>query len=125
MVPRRHPPESRSADVKLHRDAEIAPEKLRDYVLSPTHPDGRSKAAFLSGVGYLQSDWVRLESDIREQLLPLEATAGKQSPYGQKYEILGQLIGPNGGSVWVRTVWMVPAEGARPRLVTLIPEEAP
>lgn len=28
------------------RDAIITPEKLRDYLLSPSHPDGRAKAEY-------------------------------------------------------------------------------
>ena len=42
-----------------------------------------------------------------------------------KYEILGQLTGPNGVTGWVRTIWIVRHGEENPRLVTLIPEEKP
>jgi Domain of unknown function (DUF4926) len=42
--------------------AVIAPEKLRDYLLSPTHPIGRYKALFFRTLGYDQTNWRQLES---------------------------------------------------------------
>ena len=30
----------------------IAEAKIRDYLLSPTHPDGRGKAEYLARLGY-------------------------------------------------------------------------
>jgi hypothetical protein len=110
--------------VKLSADvAVISPEKLRDYILSPTHPDGRGKAAYLSRFGYSRTDWRRLERDLRAQHLILDAAPGRPSLYGTKYEIVGVLVGPNGATGRIRTVWIVRQGEAVPRLVTLIPEE--
>ena len=110
--------------MKLPADvAVISPEKLRGYILSPTHPDGRSKAAYLGHCGYLQTDWRRLEHDLRAQHLILDAAPGRPSLYGAKYEIVGVLVGPNGATSRIRTVWIVRHGEAFPRFVTLIPEE--
>jgi Resolvase, N terminal domain len=38
---------------------------------------------------------------------------------------LGPLMGPNGTSAWIRTVWILLTGEVMPRLVTLIPEEKP
>jgi uncharacterized protein DUF6883 len=86
-------------------DAVIAPEKLRDCILAPTHPDGRAKAAYLARLGYAQSDWRRLEEDLRQQILSRDAGHAKRSAYGQKHEILGPLTGPNGTAAWMRSIW--------------------
>jgi len=107
------------------KDAVIPPEKLSRYILSLTHPDGRTKAQYLARLGYSEADGPRLEADLREQHLSCEALPGKLSPYGQKYEILGSLTGPSGASAWVRTVWIVRTGESRPRLVTLVPEGKP
>lgn len=104
-------------------DAVIAPEKLRDYILSPTHPDGRAKAAYLALLGYTQADWPRLDADLRDQILSRAAEPARLSQYGQKYEILGPLTGPSGDTAWVRTIWIICIGETVPRLVTLIPEE--
>ena len=41
----------------------ISVEKLRDYVLNPSHPEGESKARFLREMGYEQTNWQILEQD--------------------------------------------------------------
>ena len=74
------------------RDAIIPPDKLRDYLLSPTHPDGRARAEYLAKLAYAEEAFP-LESDLRVQLLSRDAQPGRSSLYGQKYEILGPLTG--------------------------------
>ena|SRR5712691_9908669 len=112
--------------VKLSaRDAIIRPDKLRDYLLSVGHPDGRGKAEYLGRLGYSQDAFGRLDADLRGQVLSLEAQPGRASRYGQKYEILGSLTGPNGNTAWVRTIWIILTGETAPRLVTLIPAEKP
>jgi hypothetical protein len=107
------------------RDAIIPSDKLRDYLLSPTHPDGRAKAEYLGKLGYSQDTVLQLEADLREQVLSRDAQPGRASLYGQKYEILAPLTGPNGNTAWVRTIWIVLVGETAPRLVTLIPTEKP
>jgi hypothetical protein len=89
------------------------------------HPDGRTKAEYLGRLGHSQEASGRLDVDLREQILSLEAQPGRPSPYGQKYEILGPLTGPNGKNAWVRAIWIVLTGETAPRLVTLIPAEKP
>ncbi len=100
----------------------IAPEKLRDYVLNSAHAEGKSKARFLGEMGYEQAYWQRLAKDLKEQHLPMEATPGKKSIFGAKYEIVAPLTGPNGETRWLRTVWIIRHHEAFARFVTLIPE---
>jgi hypothetical protein len=107
------------------RDAIIPVDKLRDYLLSTTHPDGRSKAEYLGRLGYSQDAFGQLDADLREQVQSSEAQPGRASRYGQKYEILGPLSGPNGNTAWVRTIWIILTGETAPRLVTLIPAEKP
>src|SRR5260370_10208459 len=80
------------------RDAVIPADKLREYLLSTTHPDGRGKAEYLGRLGYSQDAFGQLDADLREQVLSSEAQPGRASRYGQKYEILGPLTGPNGNT---------------------------
>jgi hypothetical protein len=84
----------------------IEREKLVDYLLSPFHSKGRGKAEFFHTLGYDQFSWRSLERDIRalgsRDLVYVEDTS-----YGSKYVADGEIVGPNGRTAWVRTVWIV------------------
>ncbi len=95
--------------------------KLRDYILSPTHPIGKFKAKFFKEAGYTHDSWQILERDIREQHLLKDAMEGKPSPFGKKYEITAPLKGPKSVIV-VTSVWIILKGEKVPRLITLIPE---
>jgi hypothetical protein len=103
--------------------AVIEPAKLREYLLSLDHPDGRAKARYLALLGYTREHWEQLARDLRQQILPLDAQPAGESLWGVKYEILGLLRGPNGRAAGIRTIWIVPRGDPRPRLVTLVPRE--
>lgn len=94
--------------------------KLRDYILSPTHPIGKFKAKFFEQAGYTQASWERLEKDIREQHLSKDAKEGKLSPFGKKYDITAPLNGSN-SIIIVTSVWIILKGEEVPRLITLIP----
>jgi hypothetical protein len=101
--------------------AVIAAAKIRDYLLSTSHPVGRFKAPFFARLGYTVADWQRLEQDLLGLADSGDAEPGRQSPYGQKYEIRGTLNGPSGRSASVLTVWIVRFESDVPEFVTAFP----
>ena len=80
--------------MKLSVDAIIAQAKLTQYLLKYLPQDDKSK--FLAQAGYTQENWQQLEKDLREQILPRDATLSEQSRFGDKYEIRGTLTGVNG-----------------------------
>lgn len=45
--------------------------------------------------------------------------------YGEKYEIVAPLVGPNGNTRWLRSIWMVRKGEPVARFITLIPEKQP
>lgn len=71
----------------------VEPRKLRGYLLSPSHPVGRFKAAFFALLGYTQDDWGLLAEDLRRHALEGEASE-EASDYGHKFEVRGDLVGP-------------------------------
>jgi hypothetical protein len=60
-------------------------------------------------------------SDIRTQLLPLEAVDLGPFAFGRKYEIDGELTGPSGVTLQVKTIWAIVSSTGQTRFVTLIP----
>ena len=102
-------------------DKAIIPrEKLRDYLLSQSHPVGRFKAAFFHSLGYSSSEWEVLESDIRS-LLENEVVNTTDTEYGRKLEVRGELSGPLGQNANIVTVWIVLKGEQFPRFVTAYP----
>jgi filamentous hemagglutinin len=97
--------------------------KLRDYLLNPAHPEGATKAQYLSEMGYNQENYHILEVDLRNQHLTCDVQPGKESIYGLKYEILAPLVGPNGKKRLIRSVWMIRKSESFASLITLIPEK--
>ncbi len=95
--------------------------KVRDYLLSKSHPIGRFKAALFARVGFEAEDWAELASQLRALAAHGDALRGEASKYGERYLISGILKGPRGLPLEVTTVWLVPREGSAPRLVTVYP----
>jgi uncharacterized protein DUF6883 len=102
--------------------AVIAPAKIQNYLLSTSHPIGRFKEPFFANLGYTIANWQKLEQDLLALATSGEA-AGRESPYGQKYEIHGTLNGPSGKSARVLTVWIVRFGSDVPQFVTAYPGE--
>ena len=101
--------------------AHIEPAKVRDYLLSAVHPVGRFKAVVFAALGYKAEDWERLRDDLLTHARTTEAVAGQDSAFGQKYEVSGNLRGPNGREAKFTCVWLVPADDGPPRFITAFP----
>ena len=99
----------------------IEENKLRDYILSPTHPVGRFKAAFFQKLGYSLSNWEALEHQLRKVVLSEEISKVEEIRYGTKFIIEGQLECPSGEEVKVITVWVILKGENIPRFVTVYP----
>ncbi len=98
--------------------AVIEAAKIRDYLLSTSHPVGRFKTAFFTGLGYTRANWRRLEADLRDLAVTGDAQPGRTSPYGEKYEIRCFVSGPSGKSADVLTVLIILVFGDVPQFVT-------
>lgn len=101
--------------------ASVEPEKIHSYLLSEAHPIGRFKRTFFSSLGYNAAQWERLHDDIIEIAQENEASPGRSSVFGVKFDVDGMLLGPNGTSARIRTVWIVRNDERSPRFVTAFP----
>ena len=100
------------------------PRKVRDYLLSFGHREGRYKAAFFFNLGYSGVRWARLHADLLEMARTANATAGERTRYGQKYLTVGLLTGASGRQAEVTAVWIIRCSEDFPRLVTVVPGRA-
>ena len=101
--------------------AVVSASKIRDYLLSDSHPVGRFKAAFFTALGYSAAGWEALAADLRRHALDNEASAIEANEYGQKYEVRGTLVGPTGKTAVIVAVWIVLLGQDSPRFVTAFP----
>jgi hypothetical protein len=99
----------------------IDPAKLRDYLLSESHPVGRFKARFFRALGFSPERWPELEGALRTQHLtqPVESTVVR--PFGESSTIRATLTGPGGKSSVVVSVWFRAQGATSPHLVTAYP----
>ena len=101
--------------------AVIDPTKLREFLLSPTHPAGRAKSRFFASLGYDAARWRRLDWDLRHQHLLQMALELEANPYGRKFLVRATLRGPNGRPAMVTSIWIVRTSEDFPRFVTAYP----
>ena len=106
--------------MKLPANTIIVREKVTRYLLVPQARG--DKSAFLELAGYTLEDADQLLQDLRRQL-SLDAVPTKTTEFGQYYDIRGSLIGPNGVTLAVRTVWMTEHLSRVTKFVTLLPDK--
>jgi hypothetical protein len=110
------------ASITHYENAFIDPIKIRDYILSPSHPVGRFKAGLLMKIGYSQDNWQELLDDIKRYHLLLDAEDAGRTEHGEKYTITGEIKGPNGKTLIFTSVWIVLSKEDFPRFVTIYPK---
>ena len=107
--------------MKLPEHTIIAKEKLTGYLLE--FKKRNDKSQWLAKAGYSRENWKILENDLRKQILSKEAVCLETTEYGRLYEIKGIIIGPNGTTLLVRTIWMIETETDISKFITMYPSE--
>ncbi len=120
-----HDVEKKDIPVKLPNaeDAIVEREKITDYLLNPAHRYGASKSAFFQEFGFSLDEWEQLADALQEHGQTFEVTKTKDTPFGPRYEIDGELTTPTGQSPRIRTVWQFDHGQTAPRFITAHPLE--
>ncbi len=95
--------------------------KLTAYLLSDSHPIGKTKAAFFRAVGFDTSNPLVLEQALRTVALHGEVKQILPSPHGTKYVVTGKVETPSGRKMLLQTVWILEPDQDAPRFVTAYP----
>ena len=96
-------------------------EKIADYLLNLSHRYGASKARFFIEFGFRVEAWETLADALREHGQRQEVRSVRQTPFGPRYEVEGELRTPAGGTPLIRTVWQLDQGQIAPRLITAYP----
>lgn len=95
--------------------------KIKDYLLSETHPIGKSKAKFFRSLGFNEMNADLLKQGLLTIARTEEIKEAVSSIHGVKYVIDGLLQTPAGEAVEVRTIWIIDNGHTSPRFVTTYP----
>lgn len=99
-------------------------EKIADYLLNPAHRYGASKARFFTQFGFRIEEWERLADALREHGRTHEVVRTRETGFGPRYAVEGELSTPTGRRPHVRTIWQMDEGAVAPRLISAYPLEA-
>lgn len=102
------------------QSAVIVEAKLVEYLLSPTHRRGRSKAAFFAAHGFSREHWAELAEALRKHALSHELATHSETPFGTRYVIDGALQSPSGRVLQI-AAWFIDKNKDVPRFITAHP----
>ena len=103
--------------------ASVEREKITDYLLNPGHRYGASKARFFFEFGFERESWEVLAPSLCDHAMRYEVSRTRQTLWGPRFEIDGELNTPDGRMPRVRTVWQLDEGEIAPRLITAYPLE--
>jgi len=114
--------ENRSVHPKAlpnYENAVIPRTKLEEYALNPASTDGQHKARlFKSILGFEKPDWQKLEKIILDELPYHEAVFAREDKWGKFYSVSLPIIGLNGNTAIVQTIWIIQKGKDYPSFVT-------
>ena len=100
-----------------HDEAVIPVDKFTKYCLNPdAQPDKAS--AFHQALGYDMTNYNRLISNIRRNLTEFSAIPKGHKGWGETYECIMNLRGPNGKNANILTAWVIRDGEDFPRLAS-------
>ncbi len=103
-----------------HR-ATVSRAKILGYLLSDTHPRGKSKAVFFKRLGFDATRAESLADELFRHASENEVEHRMETDFGDRYVIDGWIVAPTGTRARIRTVWFVDAGEETPRFVTAHP----
>ena len=107
--------------MRLPKNTQINSNKLTQYLLVSRKRN--DKSLWLAKAGYTIENWQALEEDLRKLILLNDASLIEETKFGQKLILSGKLLGPNGKSLFVTTVWMTEIENKITKFITMYPEK--
>jgi len=96
--------------------------KVREYLLSSSHPVGRFRATFSGSIGFPAESWPGFVEALQRLAVEGDALVLEESEYGQKYLVRGRIGGPGARQAEVESVRIIRAGNEIPNLVTVYPK---
>jgi len=103
------------------KDLMVDREKIAGYILNVNHPYGATKARFFVTLGFSVDAWNVLADALREHGRTHEVVVCRETGYGPRYVVEGELGTPSGARAFIRSVWQFDHGSIAPRLITAYP----
>jgi uncharacterized protein DUF6883 len=101
--------------------AEIHSAKIVSYLLSTTHPAGKSKASFFMEFGFSADKWEELAAALKQHAIDNEVARQEKTAFGTRYIVEGRLKAADGTWLNIRSAWFIHEPGEAPKFVTAHP----
>jgi hypothetical protein len=101
--------------------AVVEREKIVGYLLNATHRYGASKARFFSEYGFRVEQWELLAEALCEHARAHDVVRERETGFGPRYIVEGELRTPGGRRPHVRMVWQSDKGAVAPRLISAYP----
>lgn len=101
--------------------AVVSPEKIKNYLLSLSHPVGRFKAIYFNKLGYSLDNWEILVEAFIYILHNNKPRKLIKNDFGVKYEVAGEINGKQNKKYNIITVWIIIKDANYPKFVTAYP----
>ena len=95
--------------------------KINDYLLSFSHPDGRTKARFFCSHGFATERPEELGAALRRHALENSVRLSRRNVFGNIHTVWGPLRTPDGRNPVIDSVWIIEFGAESPRLITAYP----
>ncbi len=95
--------------------------KVNDYLLSLTHPEGRTKARFFISHGFNPSEPENLVAALLRHARDGEVRLSRRNVFGNIHTVKGPMVTPDERTPTVDSVWIVEFGTEFPRLITAYP----
>ncbi len=101
--------------------AVVEHDKIVEYLLNREHRYGGSKARFFAEFGFAIVAWETLAEALCAHGQSHDVARWRETGFGPRYEVEGELVTPDGRRPRVRSVWQVDKGEIAPRLITAYP----
>ena len=98
--------------------------KICGYLLNSAHRFGASKARFFAAFDFTFDAWDVLAVALKQHAAENEVVKLKQTGFGPRYEVEGELATPDRRRPRIRSIWQMDEGQGAPRLITAYPLEA-
>ena len=101
--------------------ATVPIDKIVGYLLSPTHPRGKSKATFFRNLGFDESASESFAIELTRHAMENDVLHETVTEFDVRYVVDGWIGSASGHRARIRTVWFIDHGREIPRFVTAHP----